>query len=251
MPAPAAARPDGLGRGLQGDDACRARRARRRCPRRERGAQGLRLRRAHAHAGLRAPRQVGQRRLRDQAAAGDDHDVVDGLRDLGQQVARHEHGAAARRRRSAGSGAASGRPRGRGRWPARRGSAPRVAEQRAGQAEALAHPEREALHPPVAGVGEADLLEHLVDARRREPAAAASTRRWSRARRPGWKQVDSSTAPTWRNGSASSRVRAARRWWRVPAGRRDEAEQHAQRGGLAGAVGAEEAGDGALRARRS
>ena len=42
-----------------------------------------------------------------------------------------------------------------------------------GQAEALAHPEREALDPPAADVGEADLVEHLVDARDREPGGDA------------------------------------------------------------------------------
>jgi hypothetical protein len=37
-----------------------------------------------------------------------------------------------------------------------------------GEPEALAHAEREAADPPVGGVGEADLGEHLVDPARRQ-----------------------------------------------------------------------------------
>src|SRR5512132_2567307 len=40
---------------------------------------------------------------------------------------------------------------------------------------------------------------------RGRPAAVATTRRWLRALRPGWKLDASSTAPTWRMGSGSSR----------------------------------------------
>jgi hypothetical protein len=36
------------------------------------------------------------------------------------------------------------------------------------------------------------------------PAARACTRRWFLAVRPGWKLDASSTAPTWRSGSARS-----------------------------------------------
>ena len=51
-----------------------------------------------------------------------------------------------------------------------------VAEQGAGQAEALAHPEREALDPAVAGVAEADLVEHLVDAGEGKPGGGGTAR---------------------------------------------------------------------------
>ena len=55
-----------------------------------------------------------------------DHDhVVDALGDLAEQVARHEHRAAAARPRRAAGRASSGCPAGRGRWRARRGSARR------------------------------------------------------------------------------------------------------------------------------
>ena len=75
----------------------------------------------------------------------------------------------------------------------------------AASAEPLAHAEREAADAAAGGVGQADLAR----ARRRpaaagSPAAEARTRRWSTARRPGWKLEASSTAPTWRAGSSRS-----------------------------------------------
>ena len=76
------------------------------------------------------------------------------------------------------------------------------------------------------------------------PLLAASHRRWSRAERPGWTACASSSAPISRSGTGELRVAVA-----VDlhvAGRRGvEPEDHAHRGGLAGAVGAEEAGDAA------
>ena len=159
-------------------------------------AQRVGLWRTDAHAGLRAARQVGERRLHHEAPASDDHDVVDGLRDLGQQVARHDHRPAAVGERTEeaaqpvhalGVEAVGGLVE---------DQHLRVAEQGARQAEPLAHAEREALDAPVADVAEPDQLQHLVDARLRDLASAASTRRWLRARRPGWKELDSRTAPT-------------------------------------------------------
>ena len=117
----------------------------------------------------------------------------------------------------------------------------RVAEQRVGEAEALAHAQREAADLAARGVREPDEAEHLVHADRGMPAACAYTVRWFAAVRPGWKLDASSTAPTvcsgWSSfayGDAADR-RGARR-------RPDQAEQDPQRGGLAGAVRAEEAG---------
>ena len=99
---------------------------------------------------------------------GDDHDVVDGLGDLGEQVARDQHGAA-----SVGEGAQElPQPVDALRIEAVRRLVEdqhlRLAEQGARQTEALTHSEREALDPAVPDVGEVDLAEHLVDARERE-----------------------------------------------------------------------------------
>ena len=62
----------------------------------------------------------------------------------------------------------------------------RVAEQREREAEALAHAERVAADPAIRVVGEADLVEHRVDARAsgcRPPSRRRA--RWFRAERPG------------------------------------------------------------------
>jgi hypothetical protein len=40
----------------------------------------------------------------------------------------------------------------------------RLAQERAGQAEALTHPERESLDAAFSGISEVDLVEHLLDA---------------------------------------------------------------------------------------
>ena len=50
---------------------------------------GLRCPHPHTRSGLVS--QIAQRGLGDQSSAGDDDDVVDGLGDLGQEVAGHEH----------------------------------------------------------------------------------------------------------------------------------------------------------------
>ena len=78
--------------------------------------------------------------------------------------------------------------------------------------------------------------------RRLIPAAVAMTRRCSMALRPGWKQSLSSAAPT-----AAGRVGQVAVADAVdgggPAVRGRQPEQHPQRGGLARAVGPQEAGD--------
>ena len=168
--------------------------------------------------------ELAQRRLGDQPPVVDDHHPVDRLRDLGEVVARDEHGPALRREGRAGSRAASARPRDRARWRARRGSGARG--RRAGRRRA-----------PVAGACPASSPPR-GDRRRRvsstsastsatrpggTPAARASTRRWSRPVRPGWRSAASSTAPTRRAGRSSSANgrpnTSPARWWarRAPA----------------------------------
>ena len=69
----------------------------------------------------------------------------------------------------------------------------------------------------------------------------ARQRRWLRALRPGWKALASSSAPTSRSGQREVPVGDAVHGGRSRV-RHVEAEDHAHGGGLAGAVGAEEAG---------
>src|SRR5271165_4500538 len=103
--------------------------------------------------------QLGQGALGDEAAAGQDDDVVDGLGYLAQQVAGHQHGAAL-----GGQRAQHGPhpPDALRVQPVQRlveDQGARVAEERAGEAEPLAHAERVAADPPPGGVGEADDAE--------------------------------------------------------------------------------------------
>ena len=96
----------------------------------------------------------------------DDHDPVHGLSHLGEDVAGDEDRAALGGQRAeeirshlipAGSS------------PLRRlvqHEHLRVAEQRGRKPEALAHPERVALHAPLGGGAQLDEREHLVDPRR-------------------------------------------------------------------------------------
>ena len=149
--------------------------------------------------------QVGERGLDDEAALGNDDDVVDGLGDLGQKMAGHEHAASL-----VGVGAQEvAQPvhafgvEAIGRFV--KDEHLGLTQERGSETEALAHAERESLHPAVADVGEPDLVEHLVNAGAGEAGGGAQHAEVVRARRPGWKLVDSSTAPTWRNGSTSSR----------------------------------------------
>ena len=200
-----------------------------------------------------ASAEVGHRALLDQAAVGDDDDVVDGLLDLLQQVAGDQHRSCpGRGRGGAGRRAASGCPRGRGRWPARRG--PAAAGRRAATAASASRcrmPSRVAAGPLPGERRDPGQLEQLVDpARRRRPRPRRCTRRWSRPERPGCTSVASRAAPTTASGSVEVGVRPT-----VDgrgAGRRpDQAEQHPQRRGLARAVRAQEAGDPARRDREA
>ena len=71
-----------------------------------------------------------------------------------------------------------------------------VAQQGGGQLQPLAHAEGELPDPAPGHVGEPDQGERLVTRAKGMPAPMATIFRWSSARRPGWKLVASSTAPT-------------------------------------------------------
>ena len=118
-------------------------------------ARGERRRRRAVRTRVPAAReQLGLGALGDDPAVADHDQVVGDDLDLVQQVRGEQHGAAAVGVRRAAGRASSGCRPGRGRWPARRGSAPRVAEQRGGDAEPLAHAER-VVADPALGLGSA------------------------------------------------------------------------------------------------
>ena len=98
--------------------------------------------------------------------------------------------------------------------------------------------------------GEADELEHLVDAAAGGRCSRQPASRWSRARRPGCVAVASSSAPTSRSGAAQVAVAPATDE-RLAGVRRVEAEDQAHRRRLPGAVRPHEAGDAARVARRT
>jgi hypothetical protein len=177
-----------------------------------------------------------------EAATSDDHHVVDGRLDLGEHVAGHEHGAAL-----PGQVAKQvAEPHDALRVEAVGGLVEdqdaRVTQQRSGESEPLPHAEGEAADVAFGGTGQPDQLEDLVapsvvhaDERRVDPQVVACSPARVEARglqrcpddcrRP--RQVDVPLSPD--RGLAGVGV--------------DQAEQHPQRGGLAGAVGAQEAGD--------
>ena len=135
----------------------------------------------------------------------DDHHLVDGLSDLAEHVAGDQDGAAlvgqvaqqAAQPRHAGRVEPVGRFVEQQHW--------RVAEQGPGQAEALAHAQRVAAHPPVRGLGQAHLVAHL----RHPPVRHAGHLGEDPQVVPGattrWAPVASSTAPTVRRGCGSDR----------------------------------------------
>ena len=117
-----------------------------------------------ADEGGRVAAELSDRALRDPAAVGDDDDVVDGLLDLGEHVARDQQG----------SPFVGEVPQEAAQPPDALGVQAvgrlveddhlRVAEQGGGEAEALAHPHRVAAGSLACGRGDADELEQLVDA---------------------------------------------------------------------------------------
>ena len=102
--------------------------------------------------------------VRAQPAAVEDQDFVDGLGDLGQHVAGEQDGAplGGEAAQQVAQPADAGRIQAVGRLV--KDEHPRVAQQRRGQREALAHAERERARAAVGRLAQADELEHLVHA---------------------------------------------------------------------------------------
>ena len=174
--------------------------------------------------------------------AGDDDDVVDGLLDLGEDVAGDEHGAAFARevpQEGPEPGDALGVETVRGLVEHEH---PGVTEQGGGELEPLAHAEAESADRPARGVGEPDEREghvgpSLVDAAGASDDAQVVDRAAARVKSRGFQR---------RADGADRRtdvVIALAADGRGPRGRCEESEQAAQGRGLAGAVRAEESGD--------
>jgi hypothetical protein len=170
----------------------------------QRGVEAGEVGRLDEGAGLRE--QLGTRALRLDPPAADDHHAVGDRLDLGQQVRREQHGAAA-----VGEAAQQ---------LAHPAHALRVepvgglvedqdlglAEQRVGEPEALAHAERVGADAPAARrLVEADEVEQRVDARAGTPIVCAETASASRPRRPACCAEASSRIPTRRPGFGRSR----------------------------------------------
>lgn len=188
--------------------------------------------------------QLVERTVVHRLTPADDHDLVDGLLDLTQQVTRDQH-----------------RPAARGEVP-EEATQPRdalgveavrrlvedqhlrVAQQCRGQGEALPHTEREALGLASARLVETDQAEHLVDDAVGRPdrggeaaqVVVGGPRRMETLRlqygadHPGW---------------IAELIEAAAVDGRLARSGMHQSEQHAKRGGLPGPIRAEEAGDGA------
>ena len=80
----------------------------------------------------------------------------------------------------------------------------RVPQQRAGQREALAHPERVGAHRPAGRRGELDELHKLVHPAEIDPCGQRQHAQMVAPRAAESKSPDSSTAPTRRTGVSSS-----------------------------------------------
>ena len=187
-------------------------------------------------------RNCADRTLLDEVTAPDDDEVVGHQRHLREEVARHEDGATLPRQvdeHVADPADALGVE------PVRRlveEDRVRIAEQHAGQAEALAHAERvprtrrpaTSMRPTISSASSMRAAG--------SPLLAASHRRWLRPERPGCTYPASSSVPTSCSGrrSDSKRLTVERRG--APLGA-VEADHAAHRRALARAVRTEEAGD--------
>ena len=179
--------------------------------------------------------------MQHQPTSVDDHDAVDCLRDLRENVARDEDGPTLRGER------AQELPQ----PPHPLGVEPvgglvqhqqlGVAEQGRGETEALAHAQREGLHSASGNVVEIDEPEHLGDPARGQSRGQREGSQMVARRSPrmqvGCLQHGADSAPgTLEIGEAAAEDQC------LTFGRLGQAEQHAQRRRLPGAVRPEEAG---------
>ena len=189
--------------------------------------------------------QLGAAALRlDPSVADDDHPVGDSL-DFGQQVRGEQYGAVAvgEAAQQAAHPAHALRIEAIGRLV--KDQDLRVAEQRVGEPEALAHAERVPADPaPGRRLVQADELQQFVDALRRhahglggdgERLAAPAPRRLRR----GVEQDPDAPAGVWQVAVAPTEDPG------LPAVGLGQADEHPHRRGLAGTVGAEEPRNGA------
>ncbi len=119
-----------------------------------------------------------------------------------------------------------------------------VAEQGCGDGEALAHAHRVALDPPVGGGGEVDLLEHVLDPVARMVSGGGEHAQVVAGGAAGMEAGVLEHGPDVGAGTGQLAVAPAGECC-CPVVGMDQSEQDSQRGALAGAVRAEEAGDSA------
>ena len=212
----------------------------------QRLGQAGRLRRAHAHGGSLGGlgHDLGHRRVGDQPAAPDDDEVLGRDGDLAHQVRRQEDGAPAGRQAleevADPEDPLGVEPVGRLVEDHHR----RVAEQRRGDPEPLPHAQREAADPLAGHVVEAHERDHLVDARARDAVRLGHRAEVVEGAAAG---VDGARLEH-RADLVQRRLElvvAAPVGANRAGGRRIEPHDHAHGRRLAGAVGAEEAGDDA------
>ena len=178
----------------------------------------------------------------DELAVGDDDDVVDGLLHLREHVARDQD------RLALAAQVAQEHPQppdalgveAVGRFVEQEHLG--VAEQCGRQAEALAHAHGVAAGPLSGSSGDADHLEHLVDPLAVDTGGVGHD---PQVVAPGAARMEVGGLQrrpddALRRPYLAVRLAADRR---AAAGRPDQAQQHPQRGGLAGSVGPQEAGD--------
>ena len=196
----------------------------------------------HGAGAVGAGAQLLHRSFADQPPRADDDHSVDGLLDLRQQVARHQHGAALVVGEVAEEAAQPLDPLGVqavGRFVQHQDGG--IAEQCGGQRQPLSHTQRVATGAAVAGVGQAYLGQDLVGAGERESRGPAVDPQVvaGGARRVEGGLEHGADGPQ-RVGQRRVRRTVERRRPGVGA---HQAQDHPQRRRLPRAVGPEEAGD--------
>src|SRR4029453_401634 len=209
------------------------------------GAQLVDLRAPRPNATGSPRHELGRRRLHDELAAMDDHDLVDDLLDLGEDVTRDEDRPPLRRKRAQELAKPTDSL-----WvePVRRlveHEDAGIAEQRSREAQPLAHAERVTAGAASRGTLKVDDVENLLDPRARDSGC--------RSQNP---QMISPGAARMEVCRLEHRPNLLRRRLELtvepphdgrPAGARvNEAEDHAQRGCLPRAVWPQKSGDRAL-----